>query len=1163
MLAHLIAIIITGERPSGDIEAFLDKIPDGSRNLVSWFRKGLSVDPLSRFSDAIAMREAFSTLIEPAKPAGFDQALLDRFETTDNPYIAWRVHQVLPSKPDCTVFQSTTASGDAVIVKVWNGLRRSMSVATDMALHRLLDSVARLTTTPIIGLPRYVQGALSPVGPYIVYEHCVGKSLSEIESFSEEEGMEIAHALITTVTHLHGLECEHGDISPANVVFDRDLGTLRLLDAFDVTAVGLGSMRTPALCPENWETWTQQALDRYACLKTVGHVLQRSAGECVNELSQLLAKELCRPNLESLDPIAHAITKQVAQKNKSSSRINISTPVNTYGFEGGDGFFLQSQITGEGQERIILTNSGGQLVIEGDHTTVKRHYFQQPVFQTLAHQSRTGRPIDISVAVTPGQEKGLDELYRLLKAPLTIQSSNAPLGQESNHIDVEYLWRRLVELEENARTEIEITEAIGSRDGVSVFRYQNLGDDFDFDADATVEVYNSANKRVGEVDRSLSDFPSAIAIRAERRISVKERVRLVDRREQTSIDRRRRAIMRVLEGRSSISNLIEYFRTDCKLEPSKYTLSIPDEDLARYALNYGQETAFRNLLEHGPVGLLQGPPGTGKTRFIASFVHWLLTKGGAQRILIASQSHEAVNNAIESLLNLYKKQGGRPNLLRIGSKGITSRIKPYHSAELRERYRVKFEAAAKFRYGQLASAKGISKKFASDLFDLEGELGVLARRCLALKRATDLNERVTAEERARRETQVRRANTALSKAARAVFGEEVQVADPESILEQAISTLVDKHPDVSPSDVAAARSLLGLTRDWISALASPQRNFEEFLAKTRNVVAATCVGVGQTHIRIDSQVFDWVIVDEAARCTPGELAVPIQMARRVLMVGDHFQLRPMVNSEILDILHDESTADEPRGELEASDFERAFSSQYGLATGCRFTEQYRMHPAICELVSKCFYEPHLVTLQTSPDRLGGLAVDPSAARWLSSPMVWIDTSRHAKARESRLVRSTTRFNDAEVETIIHLLEDIASERGLVEHLSKGDDETPIGVICMYAGQKDRLEDAWSNHPWDVKFRRLVRIDTVDAYQGKENEIVIVSLVCNNSYGDIGHVRSPNRCNVAVSRARERLVIVGASEMFENMPSHNPMTTVLSQMKRDKENAQILSWSDLR
>jgi len=1163
MLAHLIAMIVTGERPNGDMDAFLEKVPADIRHLISWFQKGLAPDPSNRFPDAMTMREAFSALIEPSRPVGFDQALLDRFETMDNPYVTWPVHQVLPSRPDCTVFKSATQSGNAIIIKVWNGLRRGTSVAIDMALYRLLDSVARLTATPITGLPSYVKGALSPVGPYIVYEHCSGQKLCDIESFSEEDGLEVARALITTITQLHGLECEHGDISPANAVFDQEHRSFRLLDAFDVTAVGQGAMRTPAFCPENWETWTQQSLDRYACLKTVEHVLQRSAGECVKKIIRLVANELCRPSLESLDPVAHAISTQLAQKSRSPSRISISTPANTYGFEGGDGFFLQSQTTGEGQERITLTNAGGQLVLEGDHDKVKRHYFQQPAFQGLAHESRTGRPIDISVAVTPGREEGVDELYRLLKAPITTTTADAPLGQETPRIDVEYLWRRLVELEENARTEVEITEAIGSRDGVSVFRYQNLSDDFDFDADATVEVYNSANKRIGEVDRSLSDFPSAIAIRADRRISVNERVRLVDRREQTSIDRRRRAIMRVLEGRSAISNLIEYFRTDCELEPSKYPLSISEDDLACYSLNYGQETAFRTLLECGPVGLLQGPPGTGKTRFIASFVHWLLTKGGAQRVLIASQYHEAVHNAIESLLNLYKNLGGRPNLLRIGSKGITSRIKPYHSAELRERYRVKFEAAAKFRFGQLASAKGIPKKFSSDLFDLDGELGVLARRCLALTRATDASERVTADERARRETQVRRAEAALSKAARAVFGQEVEVTDPENVLEQAISALVDKHPDVSPSDVEAARSLLELTQDWISALASPQRNFEEFLAKTRNVVAATCVGVGQTHIRIDSQVFDWVIVDEAARCTPGELAVPIQMARRVLMVGDHFQLRPMVNRDILDVLHEESMVDEPRGELEASDFERAFSSQYGLVTGCRFTEQYRMHSAICEMVSECFYEPHSVTLRTSLDRLGGLAVDPSAAPWLSTAMTWVDTSRHAKAHESRLVRSTTRFNDAEVETIIHLLEDIANERGLVEHLSKGEDETPIGVICMYAGQKARIEDAWSNHPWDAKFRRLVRIDTVDAYQGKENEIVIVSLVCNNAYGDIGHVRSPNRCNVAVSRARERLVIVGALEMFEKMPPQNPMTAVLNHMKRDRQNAQILSWSDLR
>lgn len=81
-----------------------------------------------------------------------------------------------------------------------------------------------------------------------------------------------------------------------------------------------------------------------------------------------------------------------------------------------------------------------------------------------------------------------------------------------------------------------------------------------------------------------------------------------------------------------------------------------------------------------------------------------------------------------------------------------------------------------------------------------------------------------------------------------------------------------------------------------------------------------------------------------------------------------------------------------------------------------------------------------------------------------------------------------------------MLEQLAADSALVTALAKLDDETPIGVICMYAGQKRQIELAWSRRPFDPKFKRLVRIDTVDSYQGKENAIVILSLVRSNPKG---------------------------------------------------------------
>ena len=660
-------------------------------------------------------------------------------------------------------------------------------------------------------------------------------------------------------------------------------------------------------------------------------------------------------------------------------------------------------------------------------------------------------------------------------------------------------------------------------------------------------MYSEGNRRIGEVDHALSDFAGTLAIRyATRKLTAGDSIYLADRREQTSIDRRSKAVQRILDGASAIPELIDYFDPSVEAEPVEFDGKIAEEELAAYGLNEGQKAAFRAFLKSGPVGLLQGPPGTGKTRFIASFAHWLITKGGAKRILIASQSHEAVNNVIDSLVLLYRRHGGKPNLLRIGSKGITERIRPYHTAELRERYRLRFEGASRFRFSQLASAKGVPAGIAKDVVTLDQVIGTLARRCAQLQLLDAQETDILAVDRERSRVQLDRACAAFAQAARAHLNREVDRSRPLEELDKAFSSLLQKHAGASPADLSSAKAILALTQDWLSSLASPQRNFEEFLAKTRSIITATCVGVGQTRIRIDSQTFDWVIVDEAARCTPSELAVPAQLGRRILLVGDHLQLMPMIGRELLEQLQEECP-DIAREQLIASDFERSFTSAYGRSAGQRLTEQYRMDPAICRMVSSCFYEPYDVILRTSEARSSDFSVGANVPNWLRRPMAWIDTSDERNSLEVRLPGQTTLHNDAEVATIIRLLETLSTQKDIVEQLARGDDESPIGIICMYSGQKAKIEMAVARHTWDAKFQRLLRIDTVDAYQGKENTIVILSVVRSNKDGEIGHVGSRNRCNVAVSRAKERLIVVGSCPMWKELRSASPMGRILAFM----------------
>ncbi len=116
---------------------------------------------------------------------------------------------------------------------------------------------------------------------------------------------------------------------------------------------------------------------------------------------------------------------------------------------------------------------------------------------------------------------------------------------------------------------------------------------------------------------------------------------------------------------------------------------------------------------------------------------------------------------------------------------------------------------------------------------------------------------------------------------------------------------------------------------------------------------------------------------------------------------------------------------------------------------------------------------------------------------------------------------------------------------------------------MYSGQKEKLEAAFARQSWEPRFRRLVRIDTVDAYQGKENAIVVVSLVRSKRHRIAGHVNSPNRCNVAMSRAKERLIIVGARTMWGTLAEKSPMRRVAELIAARPGAARIVKPGELR
>lgn len=225
----------------------------------------------------------------------------------------------------------------------------------------------------------------------------------------------------------------------------------------------------------------------------------------------------------------------------------------------------------------------------------------------------------------------------------------------------------------------------------------------------------------------------------------------------------------------------------------------------------------------------------------------------------------------------------------------------------------------------------------------------------------------------------------------------------------------------------------------------------------------------------------------------------------------------------------------------ASDFARMFDSEYGSTVGATLLTQYRMAPDIGELVSDCFYSGRLKTGRGEPPEYYDFLPEH-----LRTQIAWIDTTALGpRALEQFSDDEVNRWNMMEARIVMGLLQQIIEADDFVAFMEDDlqPNEPAIGVICMYSKQREIIDKMVSEAVWLENRRRLLKVDTVDSYQGKENRIVILSTVRNNTALKPGFLRSPNRINVAMSRAMERLYIVGAQRMWDGRNADLPLGQV--------------------
>ena len=316
------------------------------------------------------------------------------------------------------------------------------------------------------------------------------------------------------------------------------------------------------------------------------------------------------------------------------------------------------------------------------------------------------------------------------------------------------------------------------------------------------------------------------------------------------------------------------------------------------------------------------------------------------------------------------------------------------------------------------------------------------------------------------------------------------------------------------------------TQDWIAKLRqrSPEDEAElkRIYLQNSNVIGITCVQAAKGDFVKEFPNFDVVLIDEVSKCTPPELLIPALKGKKLVLVGDHRQLPPMLrNDTIEDIAEEMGTTQDELSFVKEALFKTLFESAPE-AIKWMLTTQYRMHPQIMGAINQ-FYQNKLNCGLPQPDkqRAHNLASDIIPE---NQHLFWFKTPLNQDYSEQK--EGTSRFNPKEVEIIEKICAQL--DKTWSEKVASGEPKKEVGIITFYGAQLRLIKDTINSS----KFTSLnIRTGTVDIFQGMERPIIIVSTVCNNNRRDIGFAKAPERVNVAFSRAQEMLIIVGCHDLF--------------------------------
>lgn len=622
------------------------------------------------------------------------------------------------------------------------------------------------------------------------------------------------------------------------------------------------------------------------------------------------------------------------------------------------------------------------------------------------------------------------------------------------------------------------------------------------------------------------------------------------------------------------------------------------------SLNDSQKKSVLRALKANDLCMLQGPPGTGKTTVIAELIWQHIRTMQNSRILLTSETNLAVDNALEKLMN---GKNANPDMAR-----FLTLIKP-----LRFGKSAKFEEEGK-RYSTERIMEWLGKVDESSNYDDEPMLGENEEDAEEEELIPNsINDNVVQHWMSR--------IADCSYANDVKYGDilkdwVVELSMPSIDIKQYFTDKFFKYANVIGSTCSSTGSgsfakeynrifNTNITYDILKKIkeiqflmenrpSSPKisRLIEEVgLDYVETPVAENFKNLKEAINNLLTIRFDTVIMDEASKATPPELLMPLCFGKKSIVIGDHRQLPPMLYDkdfkETLQSLGDQKSAE--LSELidkdftETSQFKRLIlNPKVSPTIKSMFNKQYRMHKHINDVI-KQFYE----------DDPGGLECGELLEENMDNPDLSNPFSRyHGFSHEGFIndrihtiwvnvnapeaTDGSSKVNMSEVEAMKRVIAYLKHSHGFSEYMkhwntlksdTKRRQEKEIGLISFYGKQVGNIKNTVK--PYAQKLGIPVKLNTVDKFQGMERNIIIVSTVRSdkaiNADGSIrknsdpGFAKSPERLNVALSRARRLLIVIGNIDFFSGIKDREGKPLYLNAINEIRKNGRIIEFDDLK